>query len=236
MSKITKRSLKRPNILKMENSESNSSLMKAALQPLSTLQGGIFESITPTIETLFQPTATLHSGFDVVFHPGRRLVSSPFNGQNLIHIREYVRMGEREYPTKKGVCFTPGRLKVLQGKISEIDEALKQQEVNSSYNVLLEGGSLYKYHLGAGIYVSISEKFKGVDLRRYWLPEGQHAVVPTKNGIFIPTSQWTALKLKFNELFIALPELLNATECINSHDNQLGLLDCHECMPFGWII
>ena len=214
MSKISKGSLKRPNILKMVNIESNRS----------------------TVEAVLQPAAAARVGFEVSFHPGRRLVFSSFNGQDLIHIREYMRMGEREYPTKKGVCFTPGRLRVLRGKIGEIDEALRQQEVNTSYNVSLEGRSLYRTHLGAGIYASISEQFKGVSLRRYWVPEGQQAVVPTKNGIFIPASQWPVLKVKINELLAAHPELSDAVECINSHDNQFGLLDCRECMPFGWII
>jgi hypothetical protein len=130
-------------------------------------------------------------------------------------------MGECEYPTKKGVCFTPARLKVLRNKIEEIDEHLKNQSAP------------YKSHLGAGIYAS-SDKFNGVDLRRHWIPEGQPEMVPTKRGIYLPTIQWTSLKEKLTELLSTYPELSLAQECF--HDNQLELIDCRECLPFGWMM
>jgi len=145
-------------------------------------------------------------------------------------------MGDREYPTKKGVAFTPERLRMLRGKIEEIDTALNQQEVNSSYGVSLDRTMLFKAHLDAGIYASVGENFKGVSLRRHWVPDGQFEIFPTKNGIFIPTSQWSKLKAKLNELFVVHPQLLDAVECITTHDNQFELLKCRECMPFGWMI
>ena len=173
--------------------------------------------------------------FDVEFYPGRRLIMSSFRGQTMIHIREYAIVGERQYPTKKGASFTPGRLSVLRRSLSNINEALRQQEVNESMGVTVEGEVLYKAHLGAGIFASIGEKFYGVSLRKHWIPEGQLVAVPTKNGIFIPVSQWKTLQKKLGELETAHPDLLLAQECAISHDNQLGMLDCYECMPFGWM-
>ena len=170
----------------------------------------------------------------VSFHPGRRLTLSTFQGQVFIHIREYVQFNGKEYPTKRGVSFTPGRLNVLRSKIGEIDTALNQQEVNASYNVELGDGLLYKTHLGAGVYASVSEKFQGVNIRRNWLPEGQVAIVPTKNGIYLPTDQWKSLKEKIDELLVVHPELIDVKPCI--HENQFDMVECKECMPFGWII
>src|SRR6267154_4464867 len=182
MSKIAKRNVKAAS-LKMEAC------------------GTVCEPVSPaTLEST--PTASKKKEvFDASFWPGRRLMLSNCNGQTIIHIREYVAMGDKEYPTKNGACFTPGRLSVLQGKIDEIDMMLLQQEVNASYNVTVGGGEpLYMSHLGAGIFASISEKYHGVSLRRHWMPEGQQTIVPTKNGIYVPANQWAALKFKVYEL------------------------------------
>ena len=219
MSKIAKRNTKAAS-LKMEACETTCELVGPA-----TLES------TPT-------ASKTKEVFDTSFWPGRRLMLSNFNGRTLIHIREYVSMGDKEYPTKKGACFTPGRLSVLRGKIDEIDMMLLQQEVNASYNVTVGGEEpLYMAHLGAGIYASISEKYHGVSLRRYWMPEGQQAIIPTKNGIYLPANQWIALKFKLDELMATHPGLIDAVECINTHEgNQMGMIECRECTPFGWLI
>src|SRR6267154_792486 len=73
-------------------------------------------------ETQAMPSSTLY--FNVEFAPERLLVYSRFNDRDLIHVREYVTRGTRTYPTKKGVCFTPGRLSVLREKIDLIDAML----------------------------------------------------------------------------------------------------------------
>ena len=94
-------------------------------------------------------------------------------------------------------------------------------------------GELYKEHLGAGLYVSISEEYPGVSLRRHWLPEDLQEPVPTKNGIFLPPNQWTALKRRLDELLVAYPALVDATVCCSTHDgNQMGFFECRECTPF----
>ena len=185
-------------------------------------------------ETSSEATAVaVPGGFDVSFWSGRRLVLSCFNGRILIHVREYQTADGKEFPTKKGACFTPGRLMALREKIDTIDEILKQQEINASYNVSV-APILYKAHLGGGIYVSVSEKYPGVSLRRYWVPEGQQEPTPTKNGIYLPRNQWTALKNKLEELLAAYPGLLEATVCSSSHGgNQMEFFECSECAPFS---
>jgi len=133
-------------------------------------------------------------------------------------------MGQGEYPTKKGVCFTPGRLKTLRNKLDEINENLKNHS-----DIL----TAYKAHIGAGIYVSI-DKFNGVDFRRHWIPEGHPCIVPTKRGIYLPAVQWRMFKEKLNELLNQFPSIAAAEECF--HQNQMELIDCRECLPFGWMM
>ena len=174
--------------------------------------------------------------FYTSFHSGRRLTLTTFNGQVFIHIREYTQINGKEYPSKKGACLTPGRLAVLRENMGQIDTTLNQQEVNASYNIDLGGDLLFKLHLGGGVYVTVSEKFSGVDIRRYWLPEGQINPTPTKNGIFLPTTQWKALKEKIGNLILIHPELNDVRPCADSHENIGGMVECKECVPFGGII
>ena len=185
-------------------------------------------------ETKVEPT--LQSSevveFDGSFARGRRLVLTRYNDNDLIHVREYVEEEGREYPTKAGVCFTPARLKAFCRRVEEIDEQLRQRSATASYKVD-QGEVTYKTHIGAGIYASVSSKLNGVDLRRFWVPPGQLTIVPTKNGIYLPTFQWRAQKLKLDELIRIHPELAAAEECF--HQNQMDIIDCRECMPFGLI-
>src|SRR6267154_2328532 len=71
-------------------------------------------------------SSTVH--YSAEFAPGRFVVYSRFNDRDWVHIREYLIMGERTYPSKNGVCFTPGRLKALMNRFKEIDEQLRQQQ------------------------------------------------------------------------------------------------------------
>lgn len=160
----------------------------------------------------------------LLFAPSRYLVFSKFNNVDRIHIREYdIKSNETErieYPTMKGICLTTGRLKVLLNKITEIDERLKRRYPPTPY----------KTHLGAGIYVSVTE-FNCVDFRRHWIPEGQIEVIPTKRGITISPTQWKSLKEKLEEMLSTHPELATGEVCF--HQNQMDIFNCSECMPFG---
>src|SRR5881296_3015463 len=78
-------------------------------------------------------TSTVH--FSAEFAPGRFVVYSRYNEQDLIHVREYVTYGERTYPSKKGVALTPVRLRTLMNKMEEIDEQLKQTNATAAYKV-----------------------------------------------------------------------------------------------------
>lgn len=234
MLKIAKRSTKRSaaDMTEPEKIETSTETSPPSAKMLfeSFYSGKLTEAASSATETLPQSQTM----FVTTFYPGKRLVMSRFNGQTLVHVREYHTMGDHVYPTKKGVCFTPGRLAVLRRSIEDINSAIRQQEANESCGVTVERGTLYKAHLGAGIYASVDEKYNGVSLRRHWMPEGQQEAVPTRNGIFLSASQWTKLLKKMEELETSHPELLTAQECALSHQNQMGMIDCRECMPFGW--
>src|SRR2546425_7063611 len=89
--------------------------------------------------------------FNREFAPSRYLIYSRYNGRDWIHVREFETLNGRVYPTKKGASFTPARLKVLIGKIGEIDEELRQQKSSTTYKAVK---TTYKTHLGGGIYAT----------------------------------------------------------------------------------
>lgn len=179
------------------------------------------EKTTDTLES-----ASIRSKTE--FAPGRFVVYSRYNDQDYVHIREYVTLNGKEYPSKKGVSFTPSRLKSFMKNFALIDEELKQRSSNASYKV---EKATSKIHIGAGIFASVNLKFNGVDLRRFFAPDGFLFPIPTKNGIYVSSFQWSTLKEKLTALVTLHPELKTAEECF--HQNQMGALDCRECLPFG---
>ena len=160
------------------------------------------------------------------FYENRRLVVTEYNEKLFIHIREYAENNGRRYPTRKGISLNMQRLNVLVECLDDIDEALSRQRVN-------DATVLYKMHLGGGVYVRVNEKFNGVDFRRFWKPNGlEKPELPTKNGIFIPTHQWIELRRCIEDLMSANPQIKNVEACF--HQNQMGMLECPECSPWGW--
>jgi len=166
----------------------------------------------------------VENGFDEEFSPGKRLMYSQLNGEVLIILREYNSISERN----NDVSFTPERLRALQNRIHIIDRTLRHQKLNVTHS--LEIKPLYRDHLGAGVHVSISNKYHGIDLRHFWIPPDQFSIQPTTNGIFLSISQWSAFKQKLNELLNAYPELIQSQECY--HELYIETLDCRECLPF----
>jgi len=157
----------------------------------------------------------------------------------LVHIREYAMktpssaIGVCEYPTKKGVCFTPERLFMFRSKLDEIDNQLKLQQFPNP-----QPSPAYKQHIGGAIFVSTGQGFICVDLRRHFIPEGKSTITPTKCGKNdrkpLSPLQWNSMKEKLVELLVLHPELESALPCM--HDGQEEMMQCRECMPFGWMM
>jgi hypothetical protein len=198
----------------------------------ATSQAGLDEQ---TEQQVPQPIHAEDEGeIKLKFAPQRYIVYNKFRGAALIHIREYAvktascAVGVCEYPTKKGVCFTPGRLFMLRSKLDEIDNQLKLQQFPNP-----QPSPAYKQHIGGAVFVSTGQGFNCVDLRRHFIPEGKSTITPTKCGIALSPNQWNSMKEKLQELLALHPELESAMPCM--HDAQEEMMQCRECMPFGWM-
>lgn len=151
----------------------------------------------------------------------------PFKGTIYIHIRHLVESHGRLIATKKGVTFPLARWMKFESLLPDI-----QNYIDNTGKMDEE----VQWHVGGGVFVSLSPGYSTVDIRRYWKPDNVQEPIPTKKGV-------TLNKHKLSRLIDALEEMhesvqeLNATEpCVlsESHQNQLGMLSCPECTPFGY--
>jgi len=69
----------------------------------------------------------------------------------------------------------------------------------------------YRVHVGRGIYASVSDGYKCVDLRRFYMPyglQGEHNIRPTKEGIALRLEdEWGALLDLLPVIYATNPEL-----------------------------
>ena len=98
------------------------------------------------------------------------LSTSQHKDVEYVHIRRYEKTedGQKSFPSKKGASFPPGRWIAFFDLITDIDDYIRRHK---------EGQSVYyHHHIGGGVYVTINDKYRHVDIRRFFYPSGR------KNG------------------------------------------------------
>jgi len=152
---------------------------------------------------------------------GRFAVVCVFSGETKVHVREYI---DEKYPTKKGICLSPSRWAALLGTAFTLDEILSNRsDLRDDYRV----------HLGGFVYVKASKEYGTIDIRQYFIPDGQHNEIPTKKGVTLRKFEWFALKKHVDDINRLSEDLINAKPCVESldHANLEGYLACLECNP-----
>jgi hypothetical protein len=89
------------------------------------------------------------------------------------------------------------------------------------------------FHLGGNFFMSKSEGWYTVDIRKWWLPEKETEVKPTKKGIALKIPEWRRLFESIEVIQGHIPEMAQVIPCNiqEDHQNQLGYLRCPECNP-----
>ncbi|KAL4231803.1 Transcriptional coactivator [Mactra antiquata] len=153
------------------------------------------------------------------------VVVNTFQHESLIHIRKYDVDGDKIFPTKTGACLTLSRWKQFVIQLDEIDTSLKKSCNNEDVE--------YQFHLGGNWHVSVSRGYYCVDIRKFWLPENEKEIVPSRKGIDLGPSEFRELKRLTGSIEDQLPELAEIVPCMMREDpqNQLGALQCSECNP-----
>jgi len=92
-----------------------------------------------------------------------------------------------------------------------------------------------RIHIGGGVFVSVSNDYRCVDIRRFWRPKDEPAETATRNGLSIRLTEFDAFVKCVEELgkmepSIVLPDLIHANRI--DHSNQMAMIECIECNPF----
>ena len=156
--------------------------------------------------------------------PMRYVTSSLYNGQRMIHIREFYNVGNRLYPKKgKGLALTLTQWATFVTFKEDIDEKLKDME--NIRNVFR--------HIGTNKYVSVNSGYNFVDLRLFWIPPNEEGVHPTRKGISLTFGEWQQLKNVMDAVSVFIPEIDITVPCMlrDDHTNVLGFMQCLNCNP-----
>lgn len=153
------------------------------------------------------------------------LTASVYNGNVNIHLRHFIEQNGQSIPTKRGVVFNLGRWVRFESLIEEIGEFLETYWKQSAE---------IQWHVGGGVFVSLTPKYSTVDIRHYWVPPGADKPLHTKKGVCLDRIKFNRLKASLSELHDRVPELSDVELCMfsESHKNQEGMLSCPECTPF----
>ncbi len=128
-------------------------------------------------------------------------------------------------PTIKEFCLNLQRWNQLVWNLEEIKLAVDDQ---------VEGKEIrFTQHLGGNHYVRVNSGFEVVDLRRFWLPDGQSEIRATRNGIALKFDEFRKLTSFLPHIEKVVPELTDVQPCYMEpdHANLLGALYCSECNP-----
>ena len=108
-----------------------------------------------------------------------------YNGQTRVDIRQYVKYGDKIYPTKSGVHLCSNQFVNLLNYLKDID-----RDVSDHRNKNIEG---FKHNLGDEVYVTASAGFPMVHIRLYYKNEDMPIALPTKVGLALRFDEWHSL-------------------------------------------
>ena len=170
------------------------------------------------------PAATEQSRYAIRLDDSNRLVTvKEWNGEIRVDIRECG----VDYPTKKGISLNMSRWKRFCMCTPDIEKIMVQLTQGVRKN--LE----FKHHIGGNVQVTYQPlgQFPFIDIRQFWIPEGEEELKPTRKGISLTFAQWEDLVQSIEDIEKAIPELTDFIPCPDAHQNQEGALHCLECNP-----
>ena len=145
------------------------------------------------------------------------------SGDTVVVIRDTANGKFIEIPSVRWASFL-----LMQ---NDIDNAVKRLVAKEDYVNDQE-------HIGGGWYVSVTTGYWCVDIRRFYYTKNGE-IKPSKNGLALRLSEWSALLNQLPMIMSFEPELLVACPCSMREDHLNDprvLLGCRECTPFGDIV
>ena len=116
----------------------------------------------------------------------RYLQISEWKGELRVDLREW----QNDYPTKKGISLNTMQFKDLSRGLSEVIDPVLKNEKGENKGATHDE----RYHLGGGVYVTLTKNNPCVDIRQYWKPPNQNDTVPTKKGLTLRPLEYATLR------------------------------------------
>lgn len=160
------------------------------------------------------------------------VVAQTFQGRTYVHVRRYgKRLDGGIFPTKTGISLDLEKWKKIHELQSDnIDESIRDYQEGKTIH--------YKSHLGDNYFVTLNTGYPLINIRKWFVPEGQKELVPTRKGIALTFEQWDKLKdstIVVREFIGEELDRVTYCEFSDSHQNQMGFYECRSCCPNGYL-
>jgi len=189
-----------------------------------------YPPIKSFVEPISQPMVAVHLP---ITHPGlfplgsnRFITASMFSGEKKVHIRQYQDLWGKLYPSKHGIAMPLKRFASFAFNLMQINEKVESMERGETVD--------FKLHIGGGVYVTINNKFKTVDIRKFFMPPDSMEEKPTRRGISLRLAEWKQLVICMPKIIDSDIDIGTALPCYlcDSHKNMMAIIECRECSPF----
>ena len=127
-----------------------------------------------------------------------------------------IRTYENDRPTIKGVSLTIENMMALKKHLTELHRDLQELVCKATpVNKRID--------IGNSLFVTINSEFRCINIRRWFKPQNMDQLLPSKKGIALNLSQFSALK-----------NILNALPCLHG-DDIYSVFNCNKCSPYNMI-
>ena len=152
---------------------------------------------------------------------------SKYRPVHLIHIKDsdcVVLTHKMVNANWKSISLLLPRYAKLLSLRREVDEAVSKSKTSTDYK--------FSRHLGGLVYVTVSSKYPCVDIRQFYMYDGD--LKPRRQGVALHYAEWYYFKQAYTALCKVLPELSEMKHCSASHaiEDIDETFTCGECYPY----
>ena len=129
------------------------------------------------------PKDTQATPFKVPLGGGRYAELTEWNGSKRVDLRVWE---NDTVPTKTGISLSLLLWKILCNATEVVDYLIGGVKNREPVD--------WRYHLGENVYVSIKAPHPTIHVRKYFVPNGEWTLFPTKKGVTLSLYEWQELK------------------------------------------
>ena len=146
------------------------SINRVRCQHFLVYKSDVLES---TVIILVRDVDAITSTMEYALGNNRFLTATHFNGERIVHLREYEERNGQRYATRKGVSFDKNRFAAFVSQLKAIDEARKYVEKNVNSSKVI--------HIGGRLYATVKSDIRCIDIRQILLRDRETITYASRN-------------------------------------------------------